>query len=122
MGKSKRKMSGIKKNSEQARDYVTKHQRYQMARDMQLHQNGIQQALDIAATVLHEEFGFGPERNFRFGTKFMEKFDKVQNRNIDDMRVDKDGWYSDQKFEDELRAAFGKHYQPREVRYCEDGA
>ena len=120
MGKSKKKMSGVKKGSEQAGNYVERKQRYKMARDMQLHQNGIQQALDIASMVLHEDFGFGPERNFRFGTKFMDKFAKVQKRNIADLKEDKDGWYSDDQFEDEMKAAWGPHYQPREVRYTED--
>lgn len=75
---------------------------------------GRQEMGDIVAIVLHEEFGFGPERLKRFAEKVNDKIREVTVIGTQDTR---DGEYTKIKFEEAVREAFGKHYQPRDVRY-----
>lgn len=76
--------------------------------------SGRQEMGDIAAIVLHEEFGFGPERLKRFSEKVNEKIHEVSTMGRQDTP---DGEYSRAKFEAALREAYGEYYQPREERY-----
>lgn len=70
-----------------------------------------QEILDAVALTLHEAFGIGPDRQVRFHDAFESKFAEIQAlRKGDDV-------YAEAKIENALKAAYGEHYQPREVRY-----
>ena len=73
-----------------------------------------QETADIAAIVLHREFGFGPERNKQFN----EALNRTFNALIDMAEADtKDKEYTEAKMDELVREAFGKYYQSREERY-----
>lgn len=76
-------------------------------------------ALDISSLVLNQDFGLGPERLKRFAEKFQGMFSEAMQRNRED-KDDKDRWYSEQKFEEAMKRAWGPYYEPRNVRYAED--
>lgn len=115
MGK---KNNGVKKGSAQAKSYAAKAKAMTKATQETIFYDGMQYALDIASIVLNEEYGFGPERLKKFGTGFSAKFAEVQERSRAD--DDKDRWYSEEQFENELRKAWGEYYTPRKERYHED--
>ena len=75
-----------------------------------------QETMDAASLTLHELYGFGPERLRRFGEAFEKKFHEIQELNRSD-NDDPDREYSRAKFEEAMKAAWGEHYVPREVRY-----
>lgn len=113
------KKQGVKKGSHQAQTYAKRVAAATEATNLVIYQDGIQIAMDIASLVLHDVYGFGPERLKRFSEGFTEKFSHVQMNNREDSE-DKDRWYSEEQFEREMREAWGDYYQPRKVRYCED--
>lgn len=78
-----------------------------------------QETLDAASLVLHDLYGFGPERLKRFGEAFLVKFREIQELNRSD-KDDPDREYSRHKFEEAMKAAWGQYYDPREVRYNKD--
>ena len=113
------KKLGVKKGSAQAKAFAARSRAITQATRETLFYDGMQHALDIASIVLNEEYGFGPERLKKFGIGFGNKFSEVQARaRADD---DKDRWYSEEQFENELRKAWGEYYTPRKDRYHEDG-
>lgn len=116
MGKKK---NAVKKGSSQAQNYANRVAAATEATNMVIFQDGMQTALDIASLVLHDVYGFGPDRLKRFSEGFTEKFGDVQKRNRED-KEDKARWYSEEQFEREMRDAWGPYYQTRKVRYCED--
>lgn len=113
------KKQGVKKGSHQAQAYAKRVAATTEATRMVVFQDGMQTALDIASLVLHDVYGFGPDRLKRFSEGFTEKFSHVQKNNRED-KEDKDRWYSEEQFEREMREAWGPYYQNRQVRYCED--
>lgn len=116
MGNSKK--IGVKKGSVQANNYAARTKAITQATRETIFYDGMQYALDIASVVLNEEYGFGPDRLKRFGIGFSNKFAEVQERSRAD--DDKDRWYSEEQFENELRKAWGEYYTPRKERYHED--
>ena len=116
---SRKRRNGVKKGSEQACSYLDRVQHTADERNTVIFRDGIQNALDIASLALREEFGFGPERLKRFALRFQTVFTEVQKDSLKD-KEDKDRWYSEHKFEAQMREAWGPYYQPREVRYGED--
>lgn len=75
---------------------------------------GRQEMGDVTAIVLHDEFGFGPDRLKRLNELVNAKFREIGVMTRGDT---KDGEYSIAKFEQAIKAAYGPHYQEREVRY-----
>lgn len=69
---------------------------------------------DIAALVLYEEFGFGPERQKRFNQRLNAKLNELLDIAGQDT---KDLEYTKTKIDQELMAACGPYYLPREERY-----
>lgn len=114
------KKQGVKKGSVQAKTYANRVSAAREATNMVIFQDGMQTALDITSLVLHDIYGFGPDRLKRFAEGFEKKFSLVQRNNRED-NEDRDRWYSEEQFEREMREAWGQYYQPRQIRYCEDG-
>lgn len=75
-----------------------------------------QETLDAASMVLHELYGFGPERLKRFGEAFEEKFHEIQELNRED-KNDPKREYSREVFERKMKEAWGPYYCPRDERY-----
>lgn len=75
-----------------------------------------QETLDAASLVLHDLYGFGPDRLKRFGEAFLVKFREIQELNRSD-EDDPDREYSRAKFEQAMKAAWGQYYEERDVRY-----
>ena len=73
-----------------------------------------QETADIAAIVLHREFGFGPERNKQFNEALNQTFSELMDMSESDT---KDKEYTETKMDELVREAFGKYYQTREERY-----
>lgn len=77
-----------------------------------------QETVDIVGIALHEVFGFGPERLQRFLDAFEETYAKMIAQQRQDQQDDADDfWYSTEKFESALKAAWGDRYAPRDKRY-----
>lgn len=76
-----------------------------------------QETADIAALVLYEEFGFGPERQKRFNQRLNAKLNELLDIAGQDT---KDLEYTKAKIDQELMAACGPYYLPREERYAWD--
>lgn len=115
-----KKKNGVKKGSYQAQTYADRVNAARAATNLTIFQDGMQHALDIASIVLHETFGFGPERLKKFGIGFQDKFEKVQKESRADKADDEERWYSEERFENELKEAWGPYYTPRAIRYGED--
>lgn len=73
-----------------------------------------QQTLDAVCLALAEGFGFGEERLKRFHDAFNAKYTEIRELEKGDT---KDNEYVIAKQEAALKAACGKYYSPREVRY-----
>jgi len=73
-----------------------------------------QQTLDAVCLALAEGFGFGEERLKRFHDAFNAKYAEIREL---EKRDTKDNEYAIAKQEAALKAACGKYYSPREVRY-----
>ena len=73
-----------------------------------------QAALDAVCLALAEGFGFGEERLKRFHDAFNAKYTDIRELEKGDT---KDNEYAIAKQEAALKAACGKYYAPREVRY-----
>ena len=73
-----------------------------------------QETADLVTLVLHETFGFGPERQKQFNQALNAKLDECLNmkyQDTDDME------YTIAKFEAAIKEACGPYYVPREERY-----
>ena len=73
-----------------------------------------QQTLDAVCLALAESCGFGEERRKRFNDAFKAKYAEIREMEKGDT---KDNEYAIAKQEAGLKAACGKYYAPREVRY-----
>ena len=80
----------------------------------------LQQALDIAQIALHEEFGFGPQYNARFGRAFRDAFVQYAELCVDDSKDDADIVYTKEVLDRQLRAACGDSVLPFDERYAQD--
>lgn len=73
-----------------------------------------QEMMDYAIIVLHEMFGFGPDRC----KKFCDQVNEAVNEMDAIKRADtKDLEYTVSKFEEHVQAAAGPYYCEREERY-----
>lgn len=80
----------------------------------------IQQCLDIAQIALHEEFGFGPTYQSRFGNAFRKAFVEYAELCLDDGKDDADIVYTKEVLDRALRAACGDDILPFDDRYAQD--
>ena len=80
----------------------------------------IQQCLDIAQIALHEEFGFGPTYQSRFGNAFRRAFVEYAELCLDDGKDDQDIVYTKGVLDRALRAACGDDILPFDERYAQD--
>ena len=80
----------------------------------------LQQSLDIALLTLHNEFGFGPDRNGKFEEAFRKTFVEFAQMCVDDGRDDADIVYTKEKMDRMLRAACGDDILPFDERYAPD--
>lgn len=73
-----------------------------------------QETADLVTLVLHETFGFGPERQKQFNQALNAKLEEcltLKNQDTKDME------YTIAKFEAAIKEACGPYYVPREERY-----
>ena len=73
-----------------------------------------QETADLVTLVLHETFGFGPERQKQFNQALNAKLYEclaLKNQDTSDME------YTIVKFEEAMKQACGPYYIPREERY-----
>lgn len=80
----------------------------------------LQQSLDIALLTLHNDFGFGPDRNAKFEEAFRKTFVEFAQMCVDDGRDDADIVYTKEKMDRMLRAACGDDILPFDERYAPD--
>ena len=80
----------------------------------------LQQALDIAMIALHEEFGFGPVYNARFGKAFRDAFVQYAELCVSDSKDDEEIVYTKGVLDRQLRAACGDDILPFDERYAQD--
>ena len=78
----------------------------------------LQQSLDIALLTLHNEFGFGPDRNAKFEEAFRKTFVEFAQMCVDDGRDDADIVYTKEKMDRMLRAACGDDILSFDERYA----
>lgn len=78
----------------------------------------LQQSLDIALLTLHNDFGFGPDRNAKFEEAFRKTFLEYAQMCVDDGRDDPDIDYTKEKMDRALRAACGERILPFDERYA----
>ena len=112
--------SGIKKGSLQALSYAESRKKQEEHDKLIWTAKCVayteQEILDAVAITLHIHFGWSEKRLFDFHERFEEIFKEIHDLRKSD-QDDEDGWHSTQKIEDALKAAWGKHYTPREQRY-----
>ena len=80
----------------------------------------MQQCLDIAMIALHQEFGFGPSYQARFGRAFRDAFVAYAELCLDDGKDDEEIIYTKEVLDRQLRAACGDDILPFDERYAED--
>ena len=80
----------------------------------------LQQSLDIALLTLHNDFGFGPDRNAKFEEAFRKTFVEFAQMCVDDGRDDADIVCTKEKMDRMLRAACGDDILPFDERYAPD--
>ena len=108
------KRTGIKKHSTQAKSYVKQKEADKMVWTLKVLAYTQQEMLDAVALTLSEFYGFGPDRQKQFHDNFEKKYTEIRKIERDDS-IDKE--YFTEKIEQALKVAFGKYYEPREVRY-----
>lgn len=79
----------------------------------------LQQALDMAIITLNRSFGFGPERNRKFGEDFMATFREYARACVDDGKDDEEIVYTKSLVDRALEAALGEII-PFDERYAEE--
>lgn len=77
----------------------------------------LQQALDMAIITLNRSFGFGPERNRKFGHDFMETFREYARACVADGQDDEEIVYTKSLVDRALIAALGE-IKPFDERYA----
>lgn len=77
----------------------------------------LQQALDMAIITLNRSFGFGPERNRKFGNDFMETFREYAKACVADGQDDEEIVYTKSLVDRALMAAMGEII-PFDERYA----
>lgn len=77
----------------------------------------LQQALDMAIITLNRSFGFGPERNRKFGNDFMETFKEYARACVADGQDDEEIVYTKSLVDRALIAALGE-IKPFDERYA----
>lgn len=80
----------------------------------------MQQCLDIAMIALHQEFGFGPSYQARFGQAFRSAFVAYAELCLDDGKDDEEIIYTKEVLDRQLRAACGDDILPFDERYAQD--
>ena len=78
----------------------------------------LQQSLDIALLTLHNDFGFGPDRNARFEEAFRKTFLEYAQMCVEDGQDDPDIDYTKEKLDRALRAACGDGILSFDERYA----
>lgn len=109
--------SPVKKNKHSKNNYASKKQREKELWTMKVTAYIQQEMLDTAALTLAEK------RQKQFHDAFERKYAEIRELERNDTE---DNEYAIAKQEEALKAACGKYYQPREVRYsvsivCPDG-
>lgn len=112
---SKRKNNYVKRGSYQSELYAARVQRKKADQKTEDFYHGVQYGLDILSLSLKKEFGFGPVRLLRLFNAFYDMFHEAQKNSRADK--DKEAWYSDEKFEEAMKQAWGENYVPSEERY-----
>lgn len=114
MSKAKMKHA-VKRGTPQA-NYQERQEAKKKAWTRNVYEYTQQETLDAASLVLHELYGFGPERLKRFGEAFVAKFHQIQQLSRED-KDDPDREFSRVRFEEAMQEAWGPYYAPREERY-----
>lgn len=105
---------GIKKGSAQAQSYAKQKENEKTVWTMKVLAYTQQEMLDAVTLTLNEFYGFGAERLKKFHDNFEEKYAEIRKLEMEDSE---DNEYYTAKMEQALETAWGKYYQPREVRY-----
>ena len=113
---SKAKKHGVKRGTGESGTFAQRQAARKKAWTRNVYVYTQQETMDAASLVLHEIYGFGPERLKRFGEAFKAKFQEIQELDMSDSD-DPDRVYSREKFENAMQEAWGQYYEPRELRY-----
>lgn len=105
---------GVKKGSAQAKSYAKQKETEKTVWTMKVLAYTQQEMLDAVALTLNEFYGFGAERLKKFHDNFEEKYAEIRKLEREDAE---DNEYFIEKMEQALQQAWGKYYEPREVRY-----
>lgn len=105
---------GVKKGSPQAKNFAKQKETDKVVWTMKVLAYAQQEMLDAMALTLNEFYGFGPERCKKFHDKFEEKYAELRKLENEDVA---DNEYYIATVEKALQVAYGKYYEPREVRY-----
>lgn len=105
---------GVKKNKASGSAYAARKQHEKEVWTVKVLAYAQQEMLDTVALTLAEEFGFGEERQKRFHDAFEKKYAEIRQLEREDLA---DNEYAVAKQEAALKAAYGRYYEPREVRY-----
>lgn len=108
------KKSGVKKGSAQAKSYAKQKEDEKTLWTMKVLAYTQQEMLDAVALTLNEFYGFGAERLKKFHDSFEAKYNEIRKLEHEDAA---DNEYYIAKMEQALEQAWGKYYEPREVRY-----
>ena len=108
------KKSGVKKGSAQAKSYAKQKESDKILWTMKVLAYAQQEMLDAMALTHAEFYGWGAERNKQFHDRFEEKYAELRKLENEDVA---DNEYYIATVERALQAAYGKYYEPREVRY-----
>lgn len=76
-----------------------------------------QQAKDVSMLSLGRAFGFGEERQKKFGDTYDATFQEYCADVTKDAKDDADVWYTKDSIDRELKRYCGKYFQPWEERY-----
>lgn len=76
-----------------------------------------QQAEDCAVLALGRTFGFGEERQKRFGEAYVKAFHEYCDNVLRDAKDDEELWYAKERIDRELKRYCGKYFQPWNERY-----
>lgn len=105
---------GVKKGSAQAKSYFERQLEEKQIWTMKTIAYEEQYMIDAVSLSLNECFGFGEERLKRFHDSFDKKYAEIRELEKNDTQ---DNEYARAKIEEALKKAWGKYYEPRELRY-----
>lgn len=77
----------------------------------------VQRVADCAVITLHNEFGFGAERNKRFMEQLNATLAEMADMVEEDDKTDKELIYSRAKLDAAVKEAMGEHFVKWEERY-----